>query len=145
MQHESTARWWYHFSFFQTGASMPGFFSRRFTTAAICATLASLTSVPAFAADEHQHEHADARDVAAFHNALAPLWHAPAGKARIDNACAKADTLDQLARDIKSRQAGALQEVTGMFKDKCKNNPAEAEAVFGKMHDAFHRVSEHKE
>lgn len=135
---------------------MPVFFSRRFTTAAMSATLAtlaSLTSAPAFAADEHKHEHkhdhqhghADARDVAAFHNALAPLWHAPAGKARIDNACAKADTLDQLAKDIKSKQAGALQEVTSLFKDKCKNSPAEAEAVFGKMHDAFHRVSEHKE
>lgn len=106
----------------------------------------TLLSLPALASDQHEkHEHANsAKDVAAYHAVLAPLWHAPANPARIENACKQAANLEKLALDIKSTNAAALQEVSTLFKEKCQSNPQEAGAVFGKLHDAFHHVSEHK-
>ena len=110
-----------------------------------CCSSAALMCLPACAADQHDHHHADAKEVAVLHSTLAPLWHAPAGKARIEAACAKAALMDQQAQAIKGNNAAALQEVTYLFKEKCAGNAEEAEAVFGKLHDAFHKVSEHKD
>ena len=107
------------------------------------ALAASFISMAACAADKHEHHHPAAKEVAAFHSSLAPLWHAPAGKARIDNACAQAATLVTLAKDIKSSSADALKVAVDLFKEQCQTKPAEAEAAFGKVHDAFHKVSEH--
>lgn len=105
---------------------------------------ALLFTLPTHAADQHGHHHAEAKEVTALHATLAPLWHAPKGQARIDAACAKAGLMDQQAQAIKGDNAAALQEVTALFKEKCAAKAEETEAVFGKLHDAFHKVSEHK-
>lgn len=106
---------------------------------------ALLFTLPTHAADQHGHHHNEAKEVTALHATLAPLWHAPKGQARIDAACAKADLMNQQAQAIKGNNAAALQEVTALFKEKCAAKAEETEAVFGKLHDAFHKVSEHKE
>lgn len=112
----------------------------------VLAVAASVISSPAFAGDKHEHHHHhhnEAKEVAAFHSSLAPLWHAPAGQARIDDACAQAAKLETLANDIKSSHADALKAAVAAFKEQCKTNPGEAEAAFGKLHDAFHKVAGH--
>jgi hypothetical protein len=108
------------------------------------ATLISMVVLPAQAA-EPQHEHMKlAADVAAFHSAIAPLWHAPKGAERIGKACAQAGELQRLALDIKSTDASALQAATGQFQEQCKTAPDQAEGAFGKLHDAFHKLAMHK-
>ena len=121
-------------------------FNRLFSLSPLAiAGAALLFTLSAHAADHHDHHHADAQEVAALHATLAPLWHAPKGQARINAACAKADLMNQQAQAIKGNNAAALQEVTALFKEKCAAKAEETEAVFGKLHDAFHKVSEHKE
>ncbi len=122
----------------------------RFVSRSLFAAAATtlLISLPAYAGDQHQHahhhHHGEAKEVTALHATLAPLWHAPKGQARIDAACAKAGLMDQQAQAIKGDNAAALQEVTALFKEKCAAKAEETEAVFGKLHDAFHKVSDHK-
>jgi hypothetical protein len=115
--------------------------------AAVTTTL--LISLPTIASAQHKHSHhhhhhAEAKEVAALHATLAPLWHAPKGKERIEAACAKAALMEQQTQAITGENAAALQEVAALFKEKCAAKAEEAEAVFGKLHDAFHKVSEHK-
>jgi hypothetical protein len=75
---------------------------------------------------------------------MSPLWHAPEGKERISNACAKAATLGKLAKDIKSTDSAELQKTVSQFKKTCKSKPDEAGAAFSTLHDAFHKLGEHK-
>jgi hypothetical protein len=115
-------------------------FSRAITMLAV-----TLIILPAQASDQHEeHEQSNAKGVAAFHAALSPLWHAPVSPTRIDNACKQAAKLEKLANDINGANAADLQEVSRLFKEKCQNSPQEAATLFGKLHDAFHRVSDHK-
>lgn len=105
----------------------------------------ALIAFPTMAADQHEkHEHADAKDVAAYHAVLSPLWHAPASPARIENACKQAPMLEKLALNIKNANAAVLVEANRLFKEKCQSSPQEAGALFGKLHDEFHHVSDHK-
>ncbi len=105
------------------------------------ATLITLSSTTAFAADDLK----GTPEENAFHAVMAPLWHAPVGKTRIPNACAKAANMVKLANQIKNSNAASLKEATGIFKDKCQakpSNPAEAEAAFIQIHDAYHKIIE---
>lgn len=117
----------------------PSLFIKLITAFAAIAITASPVATAA------EPDHGEGKQAAAFHAVLAPLWHAPAGKERTSNACAKSAQLDLLAKAIPTENAAGLQEVTAMFKEKCASSPQDAEAVFGKLHDAFHKVSEHKE
>lgn len=90
-----------------------------------------------------QHPHAFAKDVDALHAALAPLWHAPPGKERARNVCAQAERLEGLSRDIRSGDTKAMLASLAGLKAQCVANPAEIDAVFAKVHDAFHDLAEH--
>lgn len=87
-----------------------------------------------------KHEHAFAADVHAFHEQLAPLWHAPAGKARIDNTCKAAPELARLAAAIQSRDATALSKAIAQLQQECSNEPMDIEQAFSAVHDAFHQL-----
>ena len=89
-----------------------------------------------------QHPHAFARDVDALHAALAPLWHAQPGKERARNVCTQVERLDGLAREIRSGDTKAMLASIAGLKAQCLANPAEIDAAFAKVHDAFHDLAE---
>ncbi|MBP5986375.1 MAG: hypothetical protein KA538_04245 [Azonexus sp.] len=92
-------------------------------------------------ADEHGHAHPHfAPDVDAFHSLLAPLWHARPGKARTRNACTKAGELAKGAAEIRSADATALVAAIHRLQSTCKGKPAEVDAAFFDVHEAFHHL-----
>lgn len=91
--------------------------------------------------DRHMH-HRLPRDVEAFHAALGPLWHAPAGKERSRKACAKAGELESLAKDIRSGDATPLLASIEALKKKCQAGQPDIDAAFSDVHEAFHRLAE---
>ncbi|RIX46217.1 MAG: hypothetical protein D3M94_10980 [Rhodocyclales bacterium GT-UBC] len=106
----------------------------------VLAILAALSSGAALAQDHGHHHHGFAPDVDAFHAVLAPIWHAPAGKARADKACASTAEFARLAGAIKSADAKGLQSSIERLQATCRERPAEVDASFAKVHDAFHQL-----
>lgn len=88
----------------------------------------------------HQHHHFP-KDVDAFHSVLAPLWHARPGKERSRNACAKANEMDRLAKDIRSGDAAPLVASIAALKQTCQGNQSNMDAALSDVHDAFHRLA----
>lgn len=109
-------------------------------------TLASmlLVNVGGVAAQEHHHQHRFARDVEAFHDVLAPVWHAHPGPERLQVACGKADSMLDLAKAIRSTDAHDLAVAVATFKAKCLADRESAEPALGAVHDAFHGLIERK-
>ena len=106
---------------------------------------AALLVGSAVAEDKHEeHSHSFAQDVDAFHAALAPLWHAPAGNERSKDVCEKAQGLDKLARAIHSGNAKPLLASIGALKTKCQANAADIDGAFAQVHEAFHSLAEPK-
>lgn len=95
-------------------------------------------------ADDHHHMHRFAKDVDAFHAVLAPVWHAPQGSERLQNACAKAAEMESLAKAIRSSDASRLVASVGTLKTKCQGEQAGVEVALGDVHEAFHHLIEHK-
>lgn len=92
-------------------------------------------------ADEHGHAHPHfSPDVDAFHSLLAPLWHARPGKARTRNACSSAGEMAKSAADIRSADATALVAAIHRLQSTCKSKPAEVDAAFFDVHEAFHHL-----
>ena len=92
-------------------------------------------------AQDHRHHHDFAPDIDAFHAALAPVWHARPGKARTQDACAKAGRMEALAKDIRSKDASALQASIAALKATCKGNKlAEVDGALHDVHETFHRL-----
>jgi hypothetical protein len=94
----------------------------------------------ATAHDDQEHHHALTADLHAFHQRLAPLWHAPAGAERLSNTCAAAPELAQLASAVRSVDAKALQHATALLRKHCANEPRDIEQAFSAVHDAFHAL-----
>jgi hypothetical protein len=114
-------------------------------TPLIAAIAATLFAGSAGAESKHEkHSHNFAKDIDAFHAALAPLWHASAGKARSQKTCAQANKLETLAKDIHSGDATALLATIGDLKARCQTNPTDINATFSEVHEAFHRLIEAK-
>lgn len=114
-------------------------------TKLIVAIAATLFAGSAVAENPHEkHTHHFAKDVDAFHAALAPLWHARAGKKRSQNACAQAGKLEALAKDIHSGDAKMLVASIVDLKAQCQANPGNIDATFSEVHEAFHRLIEPK-
>lgn len=88
------------------------------------------------------HPHDFAKDVDAFHSILAPVWHMPLGKERSRRACAQADNLQAAAGAIRSADATQLSGAVSAFKAQCQGNPAQVDAAFAQVHDAFHHLME---
>jgi hypothetical protein len=103
-----------------------------------------------------QHEHHFPAEVGAFHDKLAPLWHADAGQPRVDQTCAATGELDALAASIAkapapegtdaaawSTKAAELQASITKLSAAC-GDPARAtfDADFEGVHHAFHHLIE---
>lgn len=105
-------------------------------------------SIPAIS-EEHEErskykeEHASAKDVDAFHLVLSPLWHAPKGKERTTNICAKTSVLENLAKGIQSTDSKKLQASIAVLKEKCQTSPPDVDTVFSSVHDEFHHIEKH--
>lgn len=98
----------------------------------------------AAAQDHHEkHSHRFANDVDAFHTALAPLWHAPAGKERAQKVCANAIRLESLAREIHSADSQPLLASLATLRTQCQEKPSDIDPAFSRVHDAFHRLAGH--
>jgi hypothetical protein len=96
-------------------------------------------------AEELNHHHPKmAKDVDAFHAVLAPLWHARPGPERLPNACAKAEEMAHLARDIRSANATQLLASIGALKNACQSKPEVVDAAFYDVHEAFHHLIDAK-
>lgn len=92
-------------------------------------------------ADEHERMHRHLpKDIDAFHSLLAPIWHARPGKARLQDACAKAAEMEQLAKGIQSADAAPLVAASTALQTKCKASPADVDAALFDVHEAFHRL-----
>ena len=89
---------------------------------------------------------APAKDaVAAFHDILAPLWHAEEGPQRVRDTCnavAEMQTRAQAVADARKDQASAslVQAVTELAKE-CGGSQAEFPEKLAAVHEAFHAVS----
>jgi hypothetical protein len=78
--------------------------------------------------------------VSAYHDRLAPLWHAPKGDKRVTDTCAAADDLIKRARDTSD---AALVTASEDLKATCATpDRKDFEAKFSTVHDAFHAVME---
>lgn len=96
-------------------------------------------------ADEHERMHHHlAKDLDAFHALLAPVWHARPGKARLQDACAKAAEMEKLARAIQSADAASLVAASSALQAKCKTSPADVDAALFDVHEAFHHLIDAK-
>lgn len=106
--------------------------------------IAALCLGAAWAQDQglHHHHHEFGEDVAALHAALAPLWHAPEGKARLRNACAKAAKLEQLTRAVRDGDTQPLLTAIAAMKTQCKTKSGDVAGAFSQVHDAFHHLIE---
>jgi len=98
-------------------------------------------------AADRQDGHSDnlAKEVDAFHAALAPLWHSPVGKERSQQVCAQASRLASLAQAIRSGDSKPLLESLVALKAQCQANPADIDSVFSAVHEAFHHLAERGE
>jgi hypothetical protein len=107
--------------------------------------LAATLFVGGAAAEErhggHMHHHFP-KDVDAFHAVLAPLWHARPGPERAHAACAKADEMERLAKDIRSGDAAPLAASVANLKKTCPGRQGEVDAALFDVHEAFHRLAE---
>jgi hypothetical protein len=109
----------------------------------IAAIVTTLMVSNAIAEAKHEdHAHSFAKDVDAFHAALAPLWHARPGQERSQNVCAQAGTLVALATDIHSADPKPLLASLAALKAQCKTSPTKIDAVFTEVHEAFHHLIE---
>lgn len=99
-------------------------------------TIISLVFCPVYAEGDHHHDFAP--DVAAFHEVLAPLWHAPESAERTKAICAKQGDLTVIAKKIKSQDPANLLKTLSSLSDSCAGKQATVAATFSSVHDAFH-------
>ena len=102
------------------------------------------------------HAHDFPAELGAFHDKLAPLWHADSGQARVDQTCAATGELDALAANVKQApppagvdpivwgaKADALAESVFKLSAACgESTRATFEPDFEAVHGAFHRMIE---
>lgn len=94
-------------------------------------------------ADNRHHRHESfPKDVDAFHAVLAPIWHAAPGKDRSQRACAKANEMEGLAKDIRSGDASSLTAAVAALQLKCQGSQQDVDAALFDVHEAFHRLIE---
>jgi hypothetical protein len=105
---------------------------------------------------EHAHEHDFAGSVDAFHDTMAPLWHAEPGPARATDTCAAAADLATKAESIvaedapeaasdaeawKTASAGlvaSVQQLQAVCADSTEAAEASFDDTFKSVHEAFH-------
>lgn len=102
------------------------------------------------------HHHSFPAEMGAFHDKLAPLWHADSGQARMDQTCTATGELDELAHEVQdaappagadagkwSERSAVLTESIVKLSAAC-GDPTRAtfEADFQSVHSAFHGLIE---
>lgn len=99
-----------------------------------------------------KHGHDFAPEMAAFHDAMKPHWHAEVGEARTTATCDAAATLIENAKAVAAgtapegatdaeaytTQAGALVSAAEGLDTSCKGDRADFEDKFKAVHEAFH-------
>jgi hypothetical protein len=128
--------------------------------AATSATTSSAPAAKSERAEGHEraeaHEHGDlGASLNAFHEVLAPLWHATKGDARTGSTCDAASDLHERALAVDSggppanaadpdgykANAKALVVAVDDLGTECqKSGRPDFDAKFSKVHDAFHAV-----
>lgn len=94
-------------------------------------------------------------EVAAFHDRLAPLYHAEPGKARTEETCAAVPDFNALVDNLGRAPApptvdatawgehvGTLRGSVGELAADCGNGAAGFDAKFETLHDSFHALIE---
>lgn len=103
-----------------------------------------------------EHEHSFPAEMGAFHDKLAPLWHADEGQPRVAETCAATGELDALAAGVKNgavpagvdpakygERADALIASIVKLSAACGSpDRATFDADFGGVHSAFHALIE---
>jgi hypothetical protein len=116
---------------------------------------------PAAAGDggEHGEHGALPPELAAFHDALAPRWHAEPGAARVKDTCAAVADFSTRAAAVKAASApqgadaaawsdagAALEKAVADLDATCREGDAAGtakfDAAFTAVHDAFHHAME---
>jgi len=101
-----------------------------------------------------QHGHHDFPPaVSAFHDVMAPLWHAAPGAARDQHICQSAATLQNAADDILradnpakvqaadwGRAAQQLREAVASLSRSCERDRQQAASAMATVHDRFHAL-----
>lgn len=115
----------------------------------------SATTEPAGNRGE-DHEHHFPAEMSAFHDKLAPLWHADSGQPRVDATCAATGELDALAASVRdaappagvdaatwSERGTALVDSITKLSAACGSpDRATFEPDFHAVHGAFHGLIE---
>ena len=103
---------------------------------------------------EEEHHGVGIAEVDAFHDTLAPIWHAPAGDARRKQACDAVPTMKEQAVAAVGRartdhagwegNANALVAAVGKLGDACegKTFATPFDDAFSQVHDAYHALME---
>lgn len=108
------------------------------------------------AGGEHGGEHGELpAEVTAFHDALAPVWHAEEGQVRRDAACENIHVLDGAADDVEAMSVPEgvdenawhaatddLMADVDVVAGACEGDADDVEAKLSEVHDAFHAIVE---
>ena len=74
-----------------------------------------------------------------FHGVIAPVWHAPAGKERIEKACSNSKALVEKAQATGDAE---LVAAAGAIDPACaKDGRPDVEAKLSAVHDRFHALA----
>jgi hypothetical protein len=132
-------------------------------SAAACSKSAPAPTTPAAAPHEGEHKEgeeahahgAEGTPVAKFHDALSPLWHAPAGAQRTTDTCNAVGSLHGIANEILGAgapagaaadyldAAKALETSVGALHAECETaERKDFEAKFAVVHESFHAVAD---
>lgn len=100
-------------------------------------------------ADEHEghEEHGDMpAEVQAFHDVLAPLWHAPEGAERTAKTCDSTGALEEKAVAIEAvwkTEGKELHDSVKALAEECaRDGRPEFQTRFAAVHTAFHALAE---
>jgi hypothetical protein len=104
----------------------------------IALSVIALLSFNVFADGDHKHDFHG--DVKAFHDVLAPLWHAKADDKRQRDTCAALPNMITMASKMTYASAKALQESGQNLQRLCSADQKTFDASFSQFHDVFHQV-----
>ena len=103
-------------------------------------------------ADNKAEEHNFPPSVAAFHDVMAPLWHAPAGEQRAQEICVQSsqlvanvdiiqqsETPDKVKSNEWSRAVKNLSQTVSELEQQCDDKQP-PEPALGEVHEAFHQL-----
>ena len=91
-------------------------------------------------AKEEEHSHDFTENVSAFHDVMAPLWHADSSMERIKSTCEAVEKMQVLASRIDG--ANTLIKSLLALSSNCDKELKVFDAAFLQVHHAFHKVTD---